>query len=156
MASQLALKLVSLLLALSMLGLAGLYGYAILFGGFAVVEGRSMEPLLHTGDLVFLDKRAKPDVGSVVVYKDKTGRFIIHRVIGIYEYKNTTCYVIKGDNNSIPDYGYPDVCGRPYRVGPYSAYGVPETRIVGVVISIGGETPLKLPYLGGLTILYKG
>ncbi|MCE4601855.1 MAG: signal peptidase I [Desulfurococcales archaeon] len=155
MVARLLRILASIMLAASLVSLVLLYGYAIFFGGFAVVEGRSMEPLLHTGDLVFLDKRGQPDIGSVVVYKDKSGRFIIHRVIGVYEYNNITCYVIKGDNNSIPDYGYPDVCRRPYRVGPYSAYGVPESRIVGVVISLD-DSPVKVPYLGGLTILYKG
>ncbi|MEB3773937.1 MAG: signal peptidase I [Desulfurococcales archaeon] len=141
---------------MSGLVIAGIYAYALLFGGFAIVEGRSMEPLLHTGDLVFLDKRSEPSVGSIVVYTDKSGRYIIHRVIAIYEYKGVKCYIIKGDNNAVPDFGYPDVCKKPQRVGPFTAYGVPEDRIVGTVISVGGVNPVKIPYIGGLTILYKG
>lgn len=150
------LAVVTILLYLGVVVLVALYGYSLVLGGFAVVEGRSMEPLLHTGDLVFLSKNKEPEVGSIVVYKDRSGKYIIHRVIGIYEYMGKKCYVIKGDNNAIPDYGFPDICRRPHRVGSYTAYGVPEDRIVGVVIGIGWDNPFKIPYIGGLTILYKG
>ncbi|MCE4599384.1 MAG: signal peptidase I [Desulfurococcales archaeon] len=148
--------IVNVLLAASA-GLIGvLYGFSLVKGGFAVVDGRSMEPLLHTGDLVFMrDVDGGIDVGSVVVYRDPSGKYIIHRVIAVYEYKGIDCYVIKGDNNYMPDLGYPSVCKKPYRYGGITVYGVPEDKIVGVVISIGSN-PLKIPYLGGLTLAYKG
>ena len=127
--------------------------FLALGGGVAIVEGYSMEPLLHSGDLVFiLPPRAMGiDEGDIVVY-EKGDRFIIHRVILKYHEGNTTCYVVKGDNNSYPDLGYPGICG-PVRIEGYGVfYGVPEDYIVGVVVSLGGA-PLKMPYLGGLRLL---
>ena len=125
-----------------------------IYGGFAVVEGRSMEPLLHTGDLVIL-KKAGPDdieVGDIVVYKSN-GKYIIHRVVGVYESRGVKCFIVKGDNNVFPDRGDPCTCGRG-RYDRIVAYGIPYTRIVGVVVEVWG-VPLKIPYIGALTLLVK-
>jgi signal peptidase len=131
-----------------------LYVYTIAIGGFAVVNGRSMEPLLHTGDLVFMKKGGSIEVGDIIVYKDRTGKFIIHRVVASYTYKGTKCYVTKGDNNPYPDTGYPGICRKPVHVEGGIGYGVPEDKVVGVVMGIGGN-PVKIPYLGALTLVYK-
>ena len=152
--SPLARKILGIILVVSLLGITGLYLFSLANGGFAVVEGRSMEPLLHSGDLVFLLSDRDPIVGDVVVYRDNMGRFIIHRVIAVYEVNGLTCYVIKGDNNVIPDMGDPEDCIKPVNVEGYSSYGVPRERIVGVVISIDGN-PIKIPYVGGLTLALK-
>ena len=147
-------RILSVILVGSLLTTAGLYLFSLATGGFAVVEGRSMEPLLHSGDLVFLLSDKDPGVGDIVVYRDNSGRFIIHRVIAVYEVNGLECYVIKGDNNVIPDLGDPADCIRPVNVEGYSSYGVPRDRIVGVVISIDGN-PIKIPYVGGLTLALK-
>ncbi len=152
--APLARRILGVILVASLLGITGLYLFSLANGGFAVVEGRSMEPLLHSGDLVFLLSGRDPVVGDVVVYRDNMGRFIIHRVISIYKVNGLTCYVIKGDNNVIPDLGDPEDCIRPVNVEGYSSYGVPRDRIVGVVISINGN-PIKIPYVGGLTLALK-
>ncbi|MCE4627800.1 MAG: signal peptidase I [Desulfurococcales archaeon] len=112
----------------------------------AVVEGRSMEPTMHTGDLVFLrsepPEKIKP--GDVVVYKTD-GRYIIHRVINVYIFKGNYCYIIKGDNNPVPDPGFP-ACG---------SRGIPYSAIIGVVYSVDGSV-VKIPYLGGISVMVKG
>lgn len=131
-----------------------LYGYTIAIGGFAVVNGRSMEPLLHTGDLVFMSKRGSIEVGDIIVYQDRTGKYIIHRVVAVYTYKGVKCYVTKGDNNPYPDTGYPGICRKPVNVGGGIGYGIPEDKVVGVVLGVKGN-PIKIPYLGALTLIYK-
>ncbi len=152
--APLARRILGIILVVSLLGITGLYLFSLANGGFAVVEGRSMEPLLHSGDLVFLLSNRDPVAGDVVVYRDNMGRFIIHRVIAVYDVNGLTCYVIKGDNNVIPDLGDPEDCIRPVNVEGYSSYGVPRDRIVGVVVSIDGN-PIKIPYVGGLTLALK-
>ncbi|MCE4618845.1 MAG: signal peptidase I [Desulfurococcales archaeon] len=117
----------------------------------AIVEGQSMEPLFHTGDVVFLKKKGPGEikVGDIVVYEAKPGKYIIHRVISIYQAAGTTCYVVKGDNNPIPDPGLPPC---PYKNG---VRGIPYEAISGVVLAPDGIA-IKIPYLGGLTLLFRG
>ena len=117
----------------------------------AVVEGISMEPTLHTGDMVFLEKKAPGDIrpGDIVVYKGR-GRYIIHRVIRVFKYNYhgslETCYVVKGDNNPVPDPGFPQCGGR----------GIPYEAIMGVVVSAKPGVPIKVPYLGGISVALRG
>ncbi|MEB3759671.1 MAG: signal peptidase I [Desulfurococcales archaeon] len=121
----------------------------MLLGGvlrLAIVEGISMEPLLHTGDVVLIKKEA-PDqinVGDIVVYSSGT-KYIIHRVIEIKKIDGKYCYVVKGDNNPMPDPGFPECHG----------LGIPYDAIVGVVQEVDGS-PVKIPYVGGLSLLVRG
>mgnify|MGYP001770629717 CR=1 FL=1 len=119
-------------------------------GGFAAVEGRSMEPLLHTGDLVILVRKSEINVGDIVVYKSGS-KYIIHRVIDKYEVNGYYCYVTKGDGNILPDIGDPRLC--PPRSSGFS--GQPESSIVGVVLTIRGY-PVKIPYIGTITLMIRG
>lgn len=119
--------------------------------GMAIVEGRSMEPLFHTGDVVFLTKKPPEEikVGDIIVYTTPDGRYIIHRVIDVYKVDDTFCYVVKGDNNPVPDMGF-SPC-KPY----HGVIGVPYESIRGVVAEFLG-VPVKVPYVGGLTLLVRG
>jgi signal peptidase I len=64
---------------------------------YVLVNGISMEPNYHTGDLVIVHKVETYQVGDVVTYRDAIlGEYIIHRIIDIKQDK----YVFKGDNNS--------------------------------------------------------
>ncbi len=103
---------------------------------FAVVEGKSMEPLLQTGDVVIVINAgiSKPNVGDVVVYRKADGTYVIHRVIAI-DYANS-CLIIKGDNNLMPD-----GC-------------IASSRVVGKVLSVGTSV-IKVPGLGYITLLFK-
>jgi len=105
---------------------------------FAVVEGKSMEPILQTGDLVFIVK-VPPNslnVGDVIVYKRPTGEFVIHRIIKILRIGKVIAVVPKGDNNMLPD-------GE-----------IPITWIVGKVIELDGAV-IKIPGLGYLTLCLR-
>ncbi|MGC9071172.1 MAG: signal peptidase I [Acidilobus sp.] len=127
-----------------------------------VVDGRSMLPTLQSGDLVFVVKVPPSDirVGDVIVYRF-TGNFygiplnnvlIIHRVIDIYYHNGTLCFVTKGDNNQLPDPGYPSYCGYVSLYGT-DVSGVPYWFILGKVI--GGRTPFTIPYVGALSLIMR-
>lgn len=71
-----------------------------------VVVSDSMEPTLYEGDIAIVEDN--PDniqVGDIVIYNATWyPRPIIHRVIAIkHDYYGNTLYVIKGDNNPVPD-----------------------------------------------------
>ncbi|MFN3267913.1 MAG: signal peptidase I [Zestosphaera sp.] len=97
----------------------------------AVVEGKSMEPLLWTGDVVIVYKPNEVSVGDVVIYKGR-GNYVIHRVIEVRD----NCYLIKGDNNPLPD-----GC-------------ISKELITGKVLSIGNSV-IKIPGVGYLTLLMR-
>jgi signal peptidase I len=64
---------------------------------YVMVNGISMEPGYHSGDLVIVRKAPTYQVGDVVTYSDaEMGAFVIHRIIGIEQDQ----FVLKGDNNS--------------------------------------------------------
>jgi signal peptidase len=108
-----------------------------------VVISGSMEPKIHTGDLLFIAGIDPEDIkngtaedknGDVIVF-DARGLWstapqepIVHRVIGKYLQGDTWMFLTKGDANTMPD-------GAP----------IPESRIIGVVI--GG-----IPYIGWVKI----
>lgn len=67
---------------------------------YVMVNGISMEPNYHTGDLVIVRKEETYQVGDVVAYRDaQMGAYIIHRIIGIRQDQ----FIMKGDNNSWVD-----------------------------------------------------
>jgi signal peptidase I len=64
---------------------------------YVVVNGISMEPGFHRGDLVIVRAAATYQPGDIVTYRNaELNAFVIHRIIGIEE----DHYVFKGDNNS--------------------------------------------------------
>src|SRR6059058_5072042 len=61
---------------------------------FVSVQGHSMEPLLHTGDLVITQRQARYAVGDLVVVAVDGGH-VIHR---LYGGSASTGWITKGDN----------------------------------------------------------
>lgn len=62
----------------------------------------SMEPTLHTGDIV-VAKRIEPAdvrIGDVVTYRAPKGRLITHRVRGMHRSGERFVFVTKGDANN--------------------------------------------------------
>ena len=71
---------------------------------YVMVNGISMEPNYHTGDLVMVRKAQIYQIGDVVTYRDaEMGAYVIHRIIGIEQGQ----FIIKGDNNSWIDAYHP-------------------------------------------------
>lgn len=64
---------------------------------YVIVDGNSMEPRFHFGDLVLVRKRSAYQVGDAVTYRNaELGRFVFHRIISL----DSDRFVLKGDNNS--------------------------------------------------------
>lgn len=66
--------------------------------GVSVVMSPSMEPVLHTNDLVFVSEQDSYDVGDIVVYQEGN-MLVIHRITNIDGDKVIT----KGDANNVAD-----------------------------------------------------
>jgi signal peptidase I len=79
-----------------------------LLGGpaaYVVVSGVSMEPSLHSGDLVVVHRRSSYRMGDTVLYRVPAGEtgagsLIIHRIIGG---SAASGWIIQGDNRDVPD-----------------------------------------------------
>lgn len=75
--------------------MATINGYVTL----EVVSG-SMEPTINKGDLIIVDTKIKEyKKNDIVVFYDKEGSFITHRIISI----NDKEMITKGDNNNTED-----------------------------------------------------
>lgn len=116
-----------------------------------VVVSGSMEPEFYRGDIVVVEKanlfglgiqEFDPNdvqVGDIVVYNAEwVDEAVIHRVINITEINGSTYFVIKGDNNDVPD---------PYYVSP--------DQITDRVVTLGDD-PLIIPYIGNITLWLRG
>ena len=85
--------------------------------GYVLVSGSSMEPRMHTGDVVVVQRRASYGTGDVVAYRipagsPASGRVVIHRIRGG---SARTGYVMRGDNRTSDDLWRPkprDVVGK--------------------------------------------
>ena len=90
-----------------------------------------MWPVLHIGDLVFIEKAAKEDLreGDIVVWQNEKG-FTIHRVVAL----NEKTIVTKGDGNFTNDdpVKYEDIIGR--------------------TVYRGDTRPLRIPYFGYISV----
>ncbi|NPA05346.1 MAG: signal peptidase I [Crenarchaeota archaeon] len=122
-----------------------------------VVEGRSMLPLLVSGDLVITTKATNVRIGDIIVYKSCTspGSFIIHRVVDILRRGQEVFYVTKGDNNP-----YLDNALGEFRTANCILWapGVPEQRVIGKVLTIrigSTEYVVKIPLLGSILLELK-
>ncbi len=71
---------------------------------YVIINGNSMEPGFHRGDLVIVQTASKYEVGDIVTYSDaKMGAYVIHRIIE----KKQDYFILKGDNNSWIDAYHP-------------------------------------------------
>ena len=75
-----------------------------LFYGIAYVPTESMEPTIEAESLVFVQKRNfEPTVGNIYIYKNSTGKKIIHRIKSTKIENSVKKYEFKGDNNKKVD-----------------------------------------------------
>ncbi len=65
-----------------------------------VVRGGSMEPVIHLGSVIVIDRRATtPGIGSIVSFREPGGDIITHRVVALDHGR----YVTRGDANASRD-----------------------------------------------------
>jgi signal peptidase I len=71
---------------------------------YVIINGNSMEPGFHRGDLVIVQTASDYGVGDIVTYNDaKLGANVIHRIIKVEQ----DYFILKGDNNSWIDAYHP-------------------------------------------------
>lgn len=115
---------------------------------YVIVSGRSMEPMLHTGDLAVVRKRQQYQIGDLVAFRAEGGQ-VIHRIVGG---DAETGYVTRGDNNDAPDIwrtSPSDIIGEEWFAVPYAGRGLVFFRRPGnFAIAMGALTALYLLALG--------
>lgn len=115
-----------------------------------VVVSGSMEPVFYRGDIVLVEKAnflginefnpEDVEKGDIVIYNANWFPDpVIHRVVGTGTANNgTKYYIIKGDNNAVPD--------------PAVVY---PSQITARVITIGNQ-PIFIPRVGYITLWIRG
>ncbi len=93
-----------------------------------IVRGGSMEPAVHLGSIIIIDRDARdPAVGDIVSFREANGDIITHRVVTIED----GTYATKGDANEAPDlerrFGV-NVVGTSIMSIPYVGYAVHVLR----------------------------
>jgi signal peptidase I len=87
-----------------------------------IVRGGSMEPSIHLGSVVIVDRAARtPAIGTAAAFRDGTGAIVTHRVIAI----DAAGYETKGDANVHADLGRrakDEVYGSVLLTVPYAGY----------------------------------
>src|SRR5690348_11633009 len=64
---------------------------------YVIVDGNSMKPDFHLGDLVILRDTPPYQVGDIATYRNaEMGGFVIHRIIAV----EAEHFIFKGDNNA--------------------------------------------------------
>ena len=79
---------------------------------YVIINGNSMEPDFHRGDLVIIRSATTYNIGDIVTYWDDTlPAYVIHRIIDVKQER----FVLQGDNNSWIDNTRPsteDILGK--------------------------------------------
>jgi signal peptidase len=140
-AKMFSVRRIALALGASLLVLAVAFPFVAKTSTYpmAAVEGNSMYPDLHNGDLVLFAAPSGPiENGTIIVFvQQRSGvpafdsilqQVIIHRVIATgLEPNGVTYYQTKGDNNQAPDpflTDAPNVLGVPTVVIPFAGFPV--------------------------------
>jgi signal peptidase len=92
---------------------------------YEIVSGHSMEPLLHTGDLVITLRKSTYGVGDLIAFHVPAGQLgagsiVIHRIVAG---DGASGFIVKGDNKATPDAWQPkasDVIGQSWIALPGS------------------------------------
>lgn len=91
-----------------------------------VVRGTSMEPRIGAGSRLALERCRFVLPGDVVVFRDRDGRLVAHRLLGILPFRDGVRLVTKGDAAS----GYDDFV-RPRDVVGKARLAVPLVQRLG-------------------------
>jgi signal peptidase I len=107
---------------------------------YVIVNGISMEPNFHLGDLVIVSPSSYYKVGDIVVYQNQAlgGKNVFHRIIEL----KLDHYILKGDNNSWIDSYQPtgeEMIGKLWIHIPRAGRLMEKVRTpLGMALSAGG------------------
>jgi signal peptidase I len=71
---------------------------------YIIINGNSMEPLFHKGDLVLLRESPEYRIGDIVAYRFPDLGTVFHRIVA----EDAVSFIMQGDNNSWTDGFYPE------------------------------------------------
>lgn len=72
---------------------------------YVIVDGNSMEPGFHLGDLLLIRTEPSYQIGDAVTYQnEELGRFVFHRIVGM----ELDRFILQGDNNAWLDSYHPN------------------------------------------------
>jgi signal peptidase len=133
-------------------GWVALLGCTLLFwpsvlGGrvdYVLVSGTSMEPTMHTGDLVLVRAHDHYEPGQTIAYRIPegdigAGSWVIHRVVGG---DGESGYIVQGDNRDVADDWHPtdaDVVGAQWAMVPGAGRWMAAFRspaAVGILVGV--------------------
>lgn len=94
---------------------------------YVIVAGESMEPVLHTGDLVVARRQGSYRPGDVVAFKvpegePGAGSMVIHRIVGG---SGDAGWILQGDNKDEPDFWRPtddEISGKRWLLVPRAGH----------------------------------
>lgn len=105
---------------------------------YVIIQGSSMEPGFHTGDLVIVRRSTEYQVGDAAAYRDPNlNRFVFHRITA----QNLESYIFKGDNNEWTDSYHPikeEITGKLWIHLPHMGKVVEKIRRPAVLALIVG------------------
>jgi signal peptidase len=137
---------------LLLIGLTAWYLWPASLGGstrFIVVQGESMEPRYHIGDVVMVKANDHPHIGDIIVFsvpegEPGEGMLVVHRVHSV---RPDGTYETKGDNRAMPDN---------WNVRSKDILGVPQLTLpkFGRMIGIFANPYLVGGAAGGLTVMF--
>ena len=99
--------------------------------GLATVLSGSMEPTLHVDDLVLVRKAESYDLNEVVVYQERSGSLVIHRIVALFESDGSV--ITQGDANNVPD--------EPIALTQIKGHMVARVPLVGAVVRFATSLP---------------
>jgi signal peptidase I len=110
---------------------------------YVMVNGTSMEPDFHGGDIALVRKSTSYQVGDVVTYRDnEMEAYIIHRIVGTVQDR----FIMKGDNNTWIDGSRPtsdEIVGKLW-------FRIPQLGVVLKWMQVPIHAALIVVLLGGL------
>lgn len=124
-----------------------------------VVQSGSMEPAIHTGGLIIVQKAERYEIGDVITFGADTRTQIptTHRITAVRHEGQSTFFTTKGDANDGPDpveVSQADVIGRVIFSVPYVGYLLDfARRPVGFVLLVG--VPAALVILDELLVISR-
>lgn len=119
-----------------------------------IVLSGSMEPVIHTGSVVYIgEKEEVPVKGDIMAYMAGDGMAVVHRIAGVTE----DGYIMKGDANEVQDAA---AVSREQFIGEHK-FSIPElgyllAKIESHTLRIGSfELPAIVPIMLGVVLLLQ-
>ncbi len=118
---------------------------------YVIVNGNSMEPHFHYGDLVIASRASDYQIGDIVVYQSaELKNLVFHRIIGL----NLDHFILKGDNNTWTDSYQPtqkELLGKSWIYIPRAGIVVKWLRTPIILAMMAGTITVIL----GLTLMTR-